>query len=277
MSENSGIEWTDNTWNPLRGCTKVSPGCDHCYAETFAERFRGTVGHPYENGFDLRLVPEHLADPFKWSKSCRVFVNSMSDMFHKDIPEEYIQEMVEIMMKCNWHIYQILTKRSAIMQRMLNGILNFANEAPHIWWGVSVEDKMHGLPRIDHLRKAPAKIRFLSIEPLLEDLGEVDLTDIHWVIVGGESGSGARPMEENWVLSLRDQCIKQKVPFFFKQWGGVNKKLTGRLLEGKTYDEEPPIICATPLEQKQRHRLKSEYDKRSCKWNDRKNLVQITK
>jgi protein gp37 len=239
MSENSSIEWTDATWNPVRGCTKISPGCTHCYAETFAERFRGVPGHPYEQGFDLRLVPGKLTEPLVWSKSKMVFVNSMSDLFHKDVPSHYIESVARVMRAADWHTYQVLTKRAESMRDSLNGPLRFAAELSHIWWGVSVEDRKYGLPRIDALREAPAQLRFLSVEPLLEDLGDVDLTGIHWVIVGGESGRGARKMEREWVLRLRDQCAEMQVPFFFKQWGGVRKSVAGRAIDGRTYDEKP--------------------------------------
>lgn len=239
MSETSTIEWTDATWNPVRGCTKISPGCKHCYAETFAERFRGVKGHPYEQGFDLRLVPEKLNEPLKWKNKKIIFVNSMSDLFHKDVPSDYIVQVCDVMKQGNWHTYQVLTKRAERMSTMLENELYDAGQMDHIWWGVSVEDKKHGIPRMDFLRKAPAKVRFLSVEPLLEDLGEIDLTGIHWVIVGGESGRGARPMEKDWVSSLQKQCEKAGVPFFFKQWGGVQKKKAGRLLDGKIYEEMP--------------------------------------
>lgn len=239
MSETSTIEWTDATWNPVRGCTKISPGCKHCYAETFAERFRGVKGHPYEQGFDLRLVPEKLNEPLKWKNKKIIFVNSMSDLFHKDVPSDYIVQVCDVMKQGNWHTYQVLTKRAERMSTMLENELYDAGQMDHIWWGVSVEDKKHGIPRMDFLRKAPAKVRFLSVEPLLEDLGEIDLTGIHWVIVGGESGRGARPMEKVWVSSLQKQCEKAGVPFFFKQWGGVQKKKAGRLLDGKIYEEMP--------------------------------------
>lgn len=242
MSAESKIEWTDATWNPVRGCTKISPGCAHCYAETFAERFRGVPGHPYEQGFDLRLVPEKLAEPLTWASPKMIFVNSMSDLFHKDVSDDYIQAVAKVMELANWHTYQVLTKRSERMLELLSSKLKPAAALPHIWWGVSVENKKHGLPRIDHLRKAPAAVRFLSIEPLLEDLGPVNLDGLSWVIVGGESGAGARPMEEKWVLSLRDQCRQAKVPFFFKQWGGWNKKAAGRLLKGRTFDEMPTRV-----------------------------------
>jgi protein gp37 len=239
LSDRSTIEWTDATWNPVRGCTKISPGCTHCYAETFAERFRGVPGHPYEQGFDLRLVPEKLFTPLLWQKPRRVFVNSMSDLFHQDVPDDYILKVAKVMQAADWHTFQVLTKRSERMSEMLQGPLQFAAGCPNVWWGVSVENKKHGLPRIDHLRAAPARVRFLSVEPLLEDLGTVDLTGIHWVIAGGESGPGARPMQAEWVRSVRDQCEAAGVLFFFKQWGGVRKGEAGRELDGRTYDAQP--------------------------------------
>jgi protein gp37 len=239
LSLNSQIEWTDATWNPVRGCVKVSPGCKHCYAETFAERFRGVKGHPYEQGFDLRLVPEKLTEPFSWRSPKLVFVNSMSDLFQDGVPDDYVEAVSRVMATANWHTYQVLTKRSARMQQLLNGKLRFAAERENIWWGVSVEDRKYGLPRVDHLRRAPAEVRFLSIEPLLEDLGEIDLSGISWVIVGGESGPGARPMRKEWVVSIREQCRAYRVPFFFKQWGGVRKARNGRSLDGRTHDEYP--------------------------------------
>src|ERR1041385_1035854 len=242
MSDRTKIEWTDATWNPVRGCTKISPGCKHCYAATFAERFRGVPGHPYEQGFDLRLVPEKLTDPFLWPSRKRVFVNSMSDLFHVDVPDDYILRVARVMELANWHTYQVLTKRSERMAELLRTKLAFAAGLPHIWWGVSVENQKPGLPGINALRAAPAKVRFLSVEPLLEDLGQVNLTGIHWMIVGGESGPGARPMNPAWVISLQRQCARAKVPFFFKQWGGVRKKIAGRSLNGRTWDELPVAI-----------------------------------
>ena len=239
MSEHSEIEWTDATWNPVRGCTKITPGCDHCYAETFAERFRGVPGHPYEQGFDLRLVPEKLAEPLRWKTPKTIFVNSMSDLFHKEVPGDYVEAVGRVMAQANWHTYQVLTKRSSILRNMLQTRLGFAAGLTNIWWGVSVEDRAHGLFRIHHLQQAPAAVRFLSVEPLLEDLGEINLDGIHWMIVGGESGNGARPMKKEWVQSLRDQCERAQVPFFFKQWGGVRKSKTGRELDGRTYDALP--------------------------------------
>jgi protein gp37 len=239
MSEKSTIEWTDATWNPVRGCTKISPGCKHCYAETFAERFRGVPGHPYEQGFDLKLVPEKLAEPLRWSSSKTVFVNSMSDLFHERVPDDYIEKVVRVMERASWHTYQVLTKRSERLRRLLSTKLLFSAEQRHIWWGVSVEDRKYGIPRIDQLRDAPAAVRFLSIEPLLEDAGQLDLNGIHWVIVGGESGAGARPMKKEWVTNIRRQCRAARVPFFFKQWGGVRKAETGREIDGRTFDEMP--------------------------------------
>ncbi len=240
MSANSSIEWTDATWNPVRGCTKISPGCKHCYAETFAERFRGVPGHPYERGFDLRLVPEKLAEPLKWSSQKTIFVNSMSDLFQTGIPDSYVEQVVHVMEMANWHTYQVLTKRADRLRELLSDQLRPLVQSKHIWWGVSVEDRKYGLPRVDELRETPAAVRFLSVEPLLEDIGEINLDGIHWVIVGGESGHGARPMQESWVLDIKRQCNAARVPFFFKQWGGVQKSKAGRLLRGKTYDEMPP-------------------------------------
>lgn len=239
MSANSKIEWTDATWNPVRGCTKISPGCQHCYAETFAERFRGVPGHPFEQGFDLRLVPEKLGDPLRWATSRMIFVNSMSDLFHEDVPDDYIISVARVMTAANWHTYQVLTKRPDRLLNLLNSKLRFAAEPRHIWWGVSVENQKHGLPRIDLLRKSPARIRFLSIEPLLEHIGPINLAGINWVIVGGESGPGARPMNIQWVRDIHVQCKRTGVAFFFKQWGGVRKSETGRALDGRTYDEFP--------------------------------------
>jgi len=249
MSSQSAIEWTDATWNPVRGCTKISPGCKHCYAETFAERFRGVKGHPYEQGFDLRLVPEKLAEPLRWRTARMIFVNSMSDLFHDAVPEEYIEAVARVMVIAKWHTYQVLTKRSERLRRLLTSRLGFAANEPHIWWGVSVEDRKYGLPRVEDLQNAEAAVRFLSVEPLLEDVGKLNLDGLDWVIVGGESGPGARPMRKEWVVSVRDQCRRARVPFFFKQWGGVRKSSAGRKLDGRTYDEFPrrvsnPVLAA---------------------------------
>ena len=250
MSLNSHIEWTDATWNPVRGCTKISPGCKHCYAETFAERFRGVKGHPYEQGFDLKLVPAKLTEPLLWRSPKLVFVNSMSDLFQDGVPDIYIEAVCRVMVTAKWHTFQVLTKRSSRLKELLNGPLRFAAQEAHIWWGVSVEDRKYGLPRIVDLQQTRASVRFLSIEPLLEDLGAFDLSGIQWAIVGGESGPGARPMLEDWVLSVRDQCRESHVPFFFKQWGGVRKSKYGRKLKGLTYDEYPPRI-ASPIPEKE--------------------------
>ncbi|MDR1497639.1 MAG: phage Gp37/Gp68 family protein [Puniceicoccales bacterium] len=255
----SKIEWTDSTWNPVRGCTKISPGCLHCYAETLAERFRGVKGHPFEFGFDLRLVPEKLGDPIRWGTPRRIFVNSMSDLFHPDISDEYIEKVCRVMLAANWHSYQVLTKRAERMSQLLRqkSFRKYA-EAPHIWWGVSVENKKHGIPRIPLLRQTMPTVAFLSIEPLLEDLGIFDLKDIQWVIVGGESGPGAREIHPSWVNSIRAQCGILKIPFFFKQWGGIHKADAGRNLDGKTYDEFPPFFHASSVpSSKKRHEMLS--------------------
>jgi protein gp37 len=242
MSAGSNIEWTDSTWNPVRGCTKISPGCKHCYAERFAERFRGVSGHPFEQGFDIRLIPDKLRAPLDWRTPRKIFVNSMSDLFHEDVPVEYIAHVGRVMKQADWHVYQILTKRHVRMQRLLSGSLRWMSNLKQSWFGVSVEDRKYGLPRIDRLRETPAQVRFLSVEPLLENLGSLDLRNIDWVIVGGESGPHSRPMHQQWVLSILDQCREQNVPFFFKQWGGVRKHQTGRFLQGRTYDDFPSLI-----------------------------------
>ena len=208
-------------------------------------------GHPYEQGFDLRLVPEKLAEPFAWRSPKLVFVNSMSDLFQPGVPDGYVETVAQVMVTANWHTYQVLTKRSERLRDMLRHKLHLAAEQENIWWGVSVEDRKYGLPRIDHLRDAPGKVRFLSVEPLLEDLGKIDLAGITWVIVGGESGPGARAMKKEWVISIRDQCREQRVPFFFKQWGGVRKAKNGRALDGRTYDEYPNRVAA-PIPEKAR-------------------------
>jgi protein gp37 len=205
------------------------------------------MGHPYEQGFDLKLVPEKLTEPLTWRSPKLVFVNSMSDLFQDGVPDHYIEAVCRVMVKAKWHTFQVLTKRSERLKELLSGPLRFAAEQEHIWWGVSVEDRKYGLPRIGDLQKTPARVRFLSVEPLLEDLGSFNLSNISWAIVGGESGPGARPMREEWVLSVRDQCRDYCVPFFFKQWGGVRKKRNGRLLDGRTYDEYPQrVVSAIP-------------------------------
>lgn len=245
MSTQSRIEWTEQTWNPTVGCTKVSPGCKHCYAEVMAKRLQAMGMRGYENGFALRLLPERLADPIKRKKPTIYFVNSMSDLFHERVPSAYIDQVFDVIRQTPHHTYQILTKRAA---RMAGYFRN--RQAPsNAWLGVSVENKKYGVPRIDHLRQVPARIRFLSVEPLLEDLGQLDLRDIHWVIVGGESGPKARPMDRRWADSIRRQCKAQDVAFFFKQWGGWgadgkrrSKAENGRLLNGRTWDEMPAIV-----------------------------------
>jgi protein gp37 len=272
MSEQSKIEWTEATWNPVRGCTKISDGCKHCYAETFAERFRGVKGHPYEQGFDLRLVPEKLAEPLRWRNPKMIFVNSMSDLFHENVPDEYVVALAGVMVAAKWHTYQVLTKRSDRLRDLLNTSLRFAATQKHIWWGVSVENKKYGLPRVQNLQKAEAEVRFLSVEPLLEDLGKFNLSGIDWVIVGGESGHGARPMKKEWVVSVRDQCKREDVPFFFKQWGGVRKKAAGRKLDGKTYDEFPQRIHHPVLEADECLALASKFETSIKKAN----LVEIS-
>jgi protein gp37 len=234
MSDGSHIEWTDATWNPVRGCTKVSPGCKFCYAQVFAERFRGVPGHPFEQGFDLRLVPKSLDLPLRWRKSKLIFVNSMSDLFHEDVSDEYVAKVMDTIKAAPQHQFQILTKRA---ERMAS----FSRKFPvprNAWLGVSVESKKY-VSRIDHLRTVQASVRFLSIEPLLESLGELDLSRIHWAIVGGESGPRSREMKPEWVDEIEAMCARSGTVFFFKQWGGRNKKAAGRLLHGRTYDDMP--------------------------------------
>lgn len=237
MSDQSAIEWTDATWNPVRGCAKISPGCKHCYAETFAERFRGVPGHPFEQGFDLRLVPEALELPLRWRRGRLVFVNSMSDLFHERIPLAYIQKVFAVMREAKQHQFQVLTKRAERLEELAPQ-LEFA---PNIWMGVSVESAAYTW-RIKHLRRVPASTRFLSVEPLLGPIDDLPLKGIHWAIVGGESGHRARPMQVEWVRSIRDQCRRARVPFFFKQWGGVFKSRAGRVLDGRTWDEMPAAL-----------------------------------
>lgn len=237
MSQKSLIEWTDATWNPVTGCTKVSPGCQNCYAERFAERWRGISGHSYEQGFDLRLWPERLNMPLKWKTSCMIFVNSMSDLFHEDIPLSYIKEVFKIMEQAWWHTFQIVTKRA---KRLAEVALEI-DWPSNVWIGVSVETSAY-IWRIDMLENIPASIRFISIEPLLGHLDSLPLNKIDWVIVGGESGPNARSVNPEWVRSIRDQCLAKKVPFFFKQWGGANKKKSGRALDDRVWNEMPSIV-----------------------------------
>lgn len=238
MAESSSIEWTNSTWNPVTGCTKISAGCDHCYAERFSERFRGVKGHPFEHGFDLMLRPERLEQPLRWGKPRMIFVNSMSDLFHKSVPTTFIDQVFDTMEQASWHVFQVLTKRSSLLRRYINARYKDRTAPPHIWLGVSVEDGTKK-SKILHLRESNASVRFLSIEPLIGRIGALDLTGIHWVIVGGESGPGYRPMELNWVREVRDQCVDADVPFFFKQWGGIRPKSKGRKLDKREWNEFP--------------------------------------
>jgi protein gp37 len=244
MSDGTAIEWTDATWNPVTGCAKVSPGCDNCYAERFAERFRGVQGHPYEQGFDLRLWHDRLKKPLMWKRSKLVFVNSMSDLFNKDVPPEFVSAVFDVMEEANWHTFQVLTKRSSRLRNFINDRF-FEGVAPqHIWLGTSIENRAV-LNRLEQLKQTRAMVRFLSIEPLLEGLGQIDLTDIHWVIVGGESGPNSREIKTEWVQEIRDQCIEANVPFFFKQWGGLRPKSGGNQLDGRTWVQYPTFQPAT--------------------------------
>jgi protein gp37 len=246
MAQFSEIEWTDATWNPVTGCTKISRGCDHCYAARFSERFRGVPGHPFETGFDLTLRPERLDQPLLWRRPRMIFVNSMSDLFQKEIPSHFIDHVFDAMERAKWHQFQVLTKRSSLMRAFLNR--RYADRVPpkHIWLGVSVEDRF-ALSRVRHLQQAAAGVRFLSVEPLLGPIGAIDLAGIDWVIVGGESGPRARPMQPEWAIQVRDQCIDARVPFFFKQWGGLRPKQGGRELDGREWNELPGTTNARSL------------------------------
>ncbi len=238
MADGSAIEWTDATWNPVTGCTKITAGCDNCYAARFSERFRGVPGHPFENGFDLTLRPERIAQPLSWRRPRMIFVNSMSDLFHKGVPRDFIDRVFDTMETAGWHVFQVLTKRSSLMRDYLRRRYRGATPPAHIWLGVSVEDR-RARTRIEHLREAPAAIRFLSIEPLIGPVGAMNLDGIHWVIAGGESGPNARPMHVDWALDVRNQCAEQGVAFFFKQWGGMRPKSGGRSLDGREWNELP--------------------------------------
>lgn len=240
MADTSAIEWTDSTWNPVTGCTKVSRGCDNCYAERFAERFRGVPGHPFEMGFDLQLRDERMNQPLRWRRPRRIFVNSMSDLFHKDVPWDFVDRVFDVMERADWHIFQVLTKRSSLMRDYLRGRYGGLMVPAHIWCGVSVEDRA-ALVRVRHLQESPVAIRFLSIEPMLDSVGKFDVSGISWVIVGGESGPGARTLEEEWVCEVRDLCEENRIPFFFKQWGGLRPTSGGRALEGLEYNGMPTI------------------------------------
>ncbi len=234
MAEKTSIQWTDSTWNPVRGCTKISAGCAFCYAEVFAERWRGIAGHPYEQGFDLRLVPAKLDEPLQWKRPRRIFVNSMSDLYHEDVPLEFIRRVFETMERAHWHSFQILTKRSG----RLADIAPLLRWPANVWQGVTVESGAY-LGRVDKLRMVPAAVRFLSLEPLLTPMPNLALRGIDWVIVGGESGRRHRPLEAEWVRDIRDQCLDAGVAFFFKQWGGHSPKKAGRLLDGRLWDGMP--------------------------------------
>jgi protein gp37 len=236
MAAGSAIEWTDATWNPFTGCTQVSPGCDHCYALTFAERFRGVPGHPYEQGFDLRLWPQRLDLPLLWKKPRRIFVNSMSDLFHKDVPDAFVRSIFDTMLQADWHTYQILTKRPQRLARLGQSL----PWPSHIWIGVSVETNDYAW-RADSLRQVPAAVRFISAEPLLGPVDQLSLDGLHWVITGGESGAGHRQCDPAWVRDVRDRCVGEGVAYFHKQWGGRTPKAGGRILDGRTWDEQPVL------------------------------------
>lgn len=251
MAISTAIEWTDATWNPVTGCTKISAGCDNCYAARFSERFRRVAGHPFETGFDLTLRPERLLQPFAWKRPRMIFVNSMSDLFHKEIPRAHVAAVFDTMEKANWHIYQVLTKRSSLLQKFINDRYRSRPAPTHIWFGVSVENE-RATSRIVHLQKANAGVRFLSIEPLIAPVGELCLDKIHWVIVGGESGPRARPMKPEWAVDIRNQCVSARVPFFFKQWGGRSPKTGGRLLEGKVWSQFPSKRAAAAMQREPR-------------------------
>jgi protein gp37 len=245
MAQISDIEWTDATWNPVTGCTKISAGCDHCYAERFSERFRGVPGHPFQTGFDLSLRPERLQTPLRWRKPRMIFVNSMSDLFHKNVPIDFVELVFDTMERASWHTFQMLTKRSSRMRDFVNRRYGAEPVPPHIWLGVSVEHRQ-AASRVKHLQATNAGVRFLSVEPLIEDVGEFSMTGLHWVIAGGESGPGARPMKLEWASRVRDMCLAQGVPFFFKQWGAFgadgrrrSKQDNGRTLDGRTWNQLP--------------------------------------
>lgn len=240
MALHSSIEWTEATWNPVTGCNKVSPGCKHCYAERMARRLEGMGSHNYRNGFKLTLQRQSLKLPLQWKRPQTIFVNSMSDLFHKNVPLDYIKDVFDVMASADWHRFQVLTKRAERLLEIERELLWPEN----VWMGVSVENADYQ-DRIDYLRATGAHIKFLSVEPLLGPIPDMNLAGIDWVIVGGESGPGARPMDPRWVIDIRDQCTAAGVPFFFKQWGGVWKKKTGRLLEGRTWDEMPKFASAS--------------------------------
>lgn len=238
MAQNSEIEWTDATWNPTTGCTKISAGCKNCYAERFAERFRSVRGHPYEVGFDLTLRPERLEQPLKWKSPKMIFVNSMSDLFHKGVPDEFVDQIFDTMEHADWHVFQALTKRSSRLRNYINKRYKDRPAPAHIWLGVSIEDGTKK-SRLNHLQDTNAFVRFLSIEPLIGPMGQLDFNGISWVIVGGESGPRHRPLRPEWVRDIRDQCVAADVAFFFKQWGGYRPKSGGRFLDGTEWSQYP--------------------------------------
>lgn len=246
MAQKSEIEWTDATWNPVTGCTKVGPGCDNCYAERFAERWRGIEGHPYEQGFDLKLWPSRLGQPKAWKKPRMIFVNSMSDLFHKAIPSSHIDAVFDAMEEANWHVFQVLTKRSSLMRNYVRDRYSNGPVPLHIWLGVSVENAAHS-NRINHLKQINSEARFISFEPLLGSVGPIDLKGIAWSIVGGESGPGARPMDQTWASEIRHACEDAGTEFFFKQWGGARPKSGGRLLDGVEWNGFPWKIVPEPI------------------------------
>ena len=241
MADNSAIEWTEATWNPVTGCDKVSPGCAHCYAETFAERWRGVPGHPYEQGFDLRFWPSRLDQPLRWKRSRTIFVNSMSDLFHERIPDDFVRRVFDVMGEADWHTFQILTKRHERLAELAPTL----TWHPNVWMGVSIENRRF-VKRADYLREVPAAVRFISAEPLLGPLEGLDLSGIHWLIAGGESGHQHRPVRVEWLRHLRDKCRDEDVAFFFKQWGGVRPKAGGRTLDGQAWNEMPARRVALP-------------------------------
>ena len=241
MAEQSGIEWTEATWNPVTGCTKVSPGCKNCYAEGMARRLQAMGQRNYRRGFRLTLQPHMLERPLQWTKPRTIFVNSMSDLFHPGVPLSFIREVFAVMERAHWHRFQVLTKRAERLAQLAPAL----GWPPNVWIGVSVESD-HYLSRINRLREVPAPVRFLSLEPLLGPLPDLDLRDIQWVIVGGESGRRARSMHPAWATAIRDQCVRTGVPFFFKQWGGKKRKAAGRLLDGREWNEIPSLVMADP-------------------------------
>lgn len=238
MADNTAIEWTDATWNPVTGCTKISSGCDNCYAERFSERFRDTPGHYFKSGFDLTLRPQRMTQPLDWKRPRRIFVNSMSDLFHKNVPAQYVSRVFDVMEKADQHVYQVLTKRSSLLRNFVNARYGTGTAPKHIWLGVSIESPKF-LVRLEHLRQTRAGVRFLSLEPLLEAMGPMSFEGISWVIVGGESGTNARPIDQSWVREIRDQCHAQKVAFFFKQWGGRTPKARGNVIDGRQWLDFP--------------------------------------